>query len=135
MPSRLRKILVENIEKCGYSEPTPVQQFSIPFILSGRDLMCCAQTGSGKTAAFVLPILHKLLEDGTTRHKSQTDRVARPEALIIAPTRYETQLASCSSGFFYSTTEPIETSASTKGQNLVPVPVRRFLEPFLRYGS
>ncbi|MDV7396374.1 DEAD/DEAH box helicase, partial [Arthrospira platensis SPKY1] len=44
----------------GYSLPTPIQQQAIPHILDGRDIQGCAQTGTGKTAAFALPIIHKL---------------------------------------------------------------------------
>ncbi len=65
------------IRRVGYTEPTPIQHQSIPLILQGKDLMGIAQTGTGKTAAFVLPILHRLMA-APRRH---------PRALILAPTR------------------------------------------------
>ena len=62
----------------GFLRPTPIQAQAIPAVLEGRDLIGCAQTGSGKTAAFVLPILHKLLQKPRGRHV---------RSLIVAPTR------------------------------------------------
>ncbi len=64
----------------GYDTPTPVQQQSIPHLLDGRDLLGCAQTGTGKTAAFTLPLLQRLA--GSRRPRKGT-----PKALILAPTR------------------------------------------------
>ena len=54
----------DNIQAAGYTKPTPVQKFAIPSILAKRDLMACAQTGSGKTAAFLVPVLHHIMHDG-----------------------------------------------------------------------
>lgn len=75
----LHASLVANIKRIGYETPTPIQTESIPHVLEGRDVMGLAQTGTGKTAAFVLPILHRLL---TTPAKSRS-----PRALVLAPTR------------------------------------------------
>ena len=65
----------------GYTDPTPIQNLAIPPLLNGRDLMGIAQTGTGKTAAFVLPILQKISED-----KRQA-KPGVPRALVLAPTR------------------------------------------------
>lgn len=53
----LRKILNDNIDKLGYKVPTPVQKHAVPIVRAGRDLMACAQTGSGKTGGYLLPII------------------------------------------------------------------------------
>jgi ATP-dependent RNA helicase RhlE len=63
------------VEAMGYNEPTPIQARAIPLILEGRDVMGSAQTGTGKTAAFGLPLLTKLQRHGGTR------------CLILEPTR------------------------------------------------
>ena len=56
--------ILRAIEELGYEEPTPIQEKSIPAILEGRDLVGSAQTGTGKTAAFALPALHRLGKHG-----------------------------------------------------------------------
>ncbi len=61
----------------GFDTPTPIQEMAIPVILTGKDLIACAQTGTGKTAAFVLPILNKITKSGTSTLNT----------LILAPTR------------------------------------------------
>jgi ATP-dependent RNA helicase RhlE len=67
------------IAEQGYDTPTPIQQQAIPVVLAGRDLMACAQTGTGKTAGFTLPIL-KLLQGKRARPK-------QPRVLVLTPTR------------------------------------------------
>ena len=74
----LSKSLEDGLEMMGFEDATPIQQQAIPIILSGDDLIACAQTGTGKTAAFVLPILSLLSS------QKQNNKV---KALIIAPTR------------------------------------------------
>jgi ATP-dependent RNA helicase RhlE len=73
--------LLKNISVLGYQNPTPIQSQVIPLALKGRDILGAAQTGSGKTAAFALPILHMLSE------MANTDDVHIPKALILVPTR------------------------------------------------
>uniref|UniRef100_A0A5B7B545 RNA helicase n=1 Tax=Davidia involucrata TaxID=16924 RepID=A0A5B7B545_DAVIN len=84
----LGKALNDNIKRCKYVKPTPVQRHAIPIAVAGRDLMACAQTGSGKTAAFCFPIICGVLR----HHFSQPVlswgvRIAYPLALILSPTR------------------------------------------------
>ncbi|XP_059551024.1 probable ATP-dependent RNA helicase DDX4 isoform X2 [Myotis daubentonii] len=83
--ANLCQTLNNNIAKAGYTKLTPVQKYSIPIILAGRDLMACAQTGSGKTAAFLLPILAHMMRDGITA--SRFRELQEPECIIVAPTR------------------------------------------------
>ncbi len=72
---QLHKVLVENIERAQYVHPTPVQKYALPIVLAKRDLMACAQTGSGKTAAFLLPILNMMLESAATEEDEATESV------------------------------------------------------------
>ncbi|RVE75483.1 hypothetical protein OJAV_G00016810 [Oryzias javanicus] len=92
------EIIMGNIALSRYTRPTPVQKYAIPIIKSKRDLMACAQTGSGKTAAFLLPILSQIYTDGpgealNAAKASGTDngkygrRKQYPIALVLAPTR------------------------------------------------
>ncbi|KAJ3091220.1 DEAD-box ATP-dependent RNA helicase [Quaeritorhiza haematococci] len=90
LPTRL----MENVILMKYKEPTPIQQYAIPIMLAGRDLMATAQTGSGKTAAFLIPIIAKLLFKGKDYHRAATQKAkmgarfrATPLALIMVPTR------------------------------------------------
>src|SRR2546426_2656288 len=70
--------ILKGIRDLGFLRPTPIQARAIPPILAGRDVIGCAQTGTGKTAAFVLPILHLLM------HRKSTRNV---RTLILSPTR------------------------------------------------
>ncbi|CAN0927488.1 DEAD-box ATP-dependent RNA helicase 37 [Linum grandiflorum] len=75
-----------NIQRCKYVRPTPVQRNAIPILLAGRDLMACAQTGSGKTAAFCFPIINGIMRDANIQ-RPRAPRTAFPLALILSPTR------------------------------------------------
>ncbi|WP_081301630.1 ATP-dependent RNA helicase RhlE [Gilliamella sp. wkB7] len=81
--------ILKAIHEQNYTEPTPIQQQAIPVILSGKDLMASAQTGTGKTAGFGLPILQKLVEQqAKASNQSQPKKGKRRlYALILAPTR------------------------------------------------
>ncbi len=71
----------ENVRKSGYTHPTPIQEKAIPLILAHHDLLATAQTGTGKTAAFALPILHHLASEPAAQASAQ------PRCLILTPTR------------------------------------------------
>lgn len=75
-----------NIRRCKYVKPTPVQRYAIPISLAGRDLMACAQTGSGKTAAFCFPIISGIMR-GNFPQRPHGSRTVFPLALILSPTR------------------------------------------------
>lgn len=88
------EIIMGNIELTRYTRPTPVQKHAIPIIKEKRDLMACAQTGSGKTAAFLLPILSQIYTDGpgeALKAMKENGRYGRrkqyPISLVLAPTR------------------------------------------------
>jgi ATP-dependent RNA helicase RhlE len=76
-PFQLHPDLLRGVEASGFTIPTPIQAAAIPPAMAGRDLLACAVTGSGKTAAYLLPILHRL----------SARRLAAVRALIVAPTR------------------------------------------------
>src|SRR4029079_9678406 len=77
----LSEPLLRAVEASGYTTPTPVQAEAIPEVLAGHDLMVCAQTGTGKTAAFMLPALHRLDAEG------QSKPGRGPRVLVLTPTR------------------------------------------------
>ncbi|XP_077946601.1 DEAD-box helicase 3 X-linked a isoform X10 [Gasterosteus aculeatus] len=91
------EIIMGNINLTRYTCPTPVQKHAIPIIKSKRDLMACAQTGSGKTAAFLLPVLSQIYSDGpgeaaqAAKNGQDSGRYGRrkqyPLSLVLAPTR------------------------------------------------
>src|SRR5580698_4614114 len=72
------------VTEAGYTEPTPIQSTAIPPIIAGQDLIGIAQTGTGKTAAFTLPILTRLAQPGQPGQPAQRRST---KVLIIAPTR------------------------------------------------
>ncbi|KAL8122035.1 hypothetical protein AgCh_018681 [Apium graveolens] len=83
----LGEALNKNIQRCKYVKPTPVQRHAIPISLAGRDLMACAQTGSGKTAAFCFPIISGIMTGQFAQRAPRMLRMACPLALILSPTR------------------------------------------------
>ncbi|KAL1957360.1 hypothetical protein VTO42DRAFT_6040 [Malbranchea cinnamomea] len=94
----LHPVVLQNIKLCGYEVPTPIQAYAIPAVLTGHDLIAVAQTGSGKTAAFLIPVLSKLMgkakklaaprPDLSKGFDENLDAVrAEPLVLIVAPTR------------------------------------------------
>lgn len=85
---------MEGLDAMGFEKPTPIQQQAIPIVLSGKDLIACAQTGTGKTAAFILPVLNKIAAEGTDTLNT----------VVIVPTReLAIQIDEAVQGFAYFT--------------------------------
>jgi ATP-dependent RNA helicase RhlE len=106
---KLHSSLQQGLKELGYVRPTPIQAEAIPLALEGKDVLACAMTGSGKTAAFILPILHKLLDKprGTTR------------ALVVTPTReLAAQILDALNGMAVHT--PITAAAIYGGVGMAP---------------
>jgi superfamily II DNA/RNA helicase len=100
---KLVQPLLQALAECGYDEPTPIQAQTIPMLLAGRDVIASAQTGTGKTAAFILPAL-QLLAGQTARPAAKRRGAGVPRVLVLAPTR---ELA-----------QQVATQSSRYGQNL-----------------
>ncbi|ODV58739.1 DEAD-domain-containing protein [Ascoidea rubescens DSM 1968] len=88
----LDPLLIQNITLSRFNKPTPVQRYSVPIVLNQRDLMACAQTGSGKTGAFLFPILSESFKSGRKplNHdniENHDNNIPFPTILILAPTR------------------------------------------------
>ena len=76
----LNPLVLKAVEEAGYTVPSPIQAEAIPVVMAGHDLMASAQTGTGKTAAFILPALHRIAEPSAVRSKG-------PRVLVLTPTR------------------------------------------------
>lgn len=74
--------VLANVKRAGYTVPTPIQKNAIPILAAKRDLMACAQTGSGKTAAFLLPMINAMIKEPRA-----AEDVGYPQAVIVTPTR------------------------------------------------
>ena len=118
--------LLRAVEQSGYTEPTPIQQATIPLVLSGKDVLGCAQTGTGKTAAFALPILQRL-----ARRPVRPGEPRPIRALILTPTRelaqqiqdnfvaYGKQLAIFSCVLFGGVNQTAQVNALHRGADIV----------------
>jgi ATP-dependent RNA helicase RhlE len=105
----LDDLVLDGIDAMGYSQATPIQELAIPFLIENRDLIGCAQTGTGKTAAYLLPLMNKILRG---------DRNGI-QALIVAPTReLALQIDQALTGFaYYSGISSIAVYGGGKGED------------------
>lgn len=107
----LKPVLMTGLETQGFKAPTPIQSRAIPVIMDGRDILGLAQTGTGKTLAFGLPIMHNLLSAGRPAPKTT-------QALILAPTReLVTQIATTLDGFARKTPLKVQRVVGGAGMN------------------
>lgn len=97
--------LMDNVTRSNFTEPTPVQKYSIPIGLANRDLMACAQTGSGKTAGFLFPLIAQLTKNkAVPMPPHASPNCVYPNAVILSPTReLTTQIFEESRKFTYRT--------------------------------
>lgn len=105
--------LVKAVQMCGFDNPTPIQEETIPYVLAGKDILGCAQTGTGKTAAFTLPILQRIIE---RKAAQQTIKGYPIRALILAPTR-ELAIQNYENALLFSKKLPVRISAIYGGVN------------------
>ncbi len=77
---QFNQAVLDGLDSMGFDTPTPIQQEAIPLVVAGHDVIACAQTGTGKTAAFAIPIL-QMLHGKVEKHKSHI------KTLILTPTR------------------------------------------------
>lgn len=110
----LDPLIQRAIDDTGYTEPTPIQAQAIPHVIAGRDLMAMAQTGTGKTAAFTLPMLQRLLPHASTSASPARHPI---RALILAPTR-ELAIQVHESVVTYSKHVPLRTTVVYGGTDI-----------------
>jgi ATP-dependent RNA helicase RhlE len=116
----LSENLMKAIADAGYENPTSVQAKAIPIVLSGKDLLAGAQTGTGKTAAFTLPILHMLSEkDSADRAERRSAPKSKPRCLVLVPTR-ELAVQVEESVKTYGKYLPIKSTSVFGGMSIVP---------------
>lgn len=111
----LSPLILDAITECGYQQLTQVQEKVIPIALAGQDVMACAQTGTGKTAAFALPILQSLLQASLDGN----EHVAQLKVLVLTPTR-ELAIQVADNITKYSQFLPLKTTAVYGGANMNP---------------
>ena len=85
---KLMPLLLQNVQAAGYETPTPIQQATIPLVLAGKDVLGCAQTGTGKTAAFALPIIQQLAKKPTRFGQSRAIRALILTRPANSPSRF-----------------------------------------------
>lgn len=83
---KLNESIMQNIQKMNFNQMTPIQQSVIPYLIEGKDVMGCAQTGSGKTISFLAPIIHQMLLEGPPSVNCPSG-TSSPVALVLCPTR------------------------------------------------
>ncbi|CAO4362388.1 unnamed protein product [Caenorhabditis nigoni] len=83
--AKLTETMLKNVRNAGYNKTTPIQQYALPLIRDGHDIMACAQTGSGKTAAFLLPIMSRLTAENDLNTAGEGG--CYPRCIILTPTR------------------------------------------------
>jgi ATP-dependent RNA helicase RhlE len=129
----LRDLILRAVAAEGYGVPTPIQLQAIPHVMRGSDLLACAQTGTGKTAAFALPLLHRLSEPGRARRPG-------PAVLVLAPTRelalqisesfvvYGRQLTCRSAAIFGGVSQGSQVAALRRGVDILVATPGRLLD-------